>query len=64
MNTCGGGIGVRVNKPIVVGDADAIIAQTNPHDVHHEKATAVSGKLKREDAQVIYPATAILEAAC
>ena len=62
MNIYGGKIGVRVNKLIVIGDADSIIAQTNPNDVHHQKATVISNTLKNKDAQVIYPATAILEA--
>ena len=52
-----------MSKLLIVGDADAIIAQTDPQDVHHEKATAVSGALKNKDAQVIYPVTAVLEAA-
>ena len=52
-----------MSKLLIVGDADAIIAQTDPQDVHHEKATAVSGVLKNKDAQVIYPVTAVLEAA-
>ena len=63
MNICGGKIGVRVNRLIVIGDADAIIAQTDPDDVHHQKATVISDTLKSKDAQVLYPATAILEAA-
>lgn len=63
MNICGGKIGVRVNRLIVIGDADAIIAQTDPDDVHHQKATVISDTLKSKDVQVIYPVTAILEAA-
>ena len=52
-----------MNRLIVVGDADAIIAQTDPDDVHHQTATVISDSLKNKDAQVIYPVTAILEAA-
>lgn len=52
-----------MNNPIVVGDADAIIAQTDPHDVHHKKAANISNYLKSKNAQVIYPVTAVLEAA-
>ncbi|OGE18701.1 hypothetical protein A3J19_01385 [Candidatus Daviesbacteria bacterium RIFCSPLOWO2_02_FULL_41_8] len=63
MNICGEKIGAVVNRLVVVGDADAIIAQADPDDVHHQKATAISDTLKRQDAQVIYPVTAILEAA-
>lgn len=63
MSIYGEKIGVRVNKPIVIGDADAIIAQINPQDVHHQKANTISDVLKNKDAQVIYPVTAVLEAA-
>lgn len=63
MNICGEKIGVKVNRLIIIGDADAIIAQTNPDDVHHQKATVISDILKSKDAEVIYPVTAILEAA-
>lgn len=52
-----------MSKLLIVGDADAIIAQTDPQDVHHQKATTVSGVLKNKDAQIIYPVTAVLEAA-
>lgn len=52
-----------MNKPpIVVVDADAIIAQTNPEDVHHQKANSITRKLIEMNAQVIYPTTAIAEA--
>jgi len=49
--------------PIVIVDADAIIAQANSEDIHHRKATIVSQKLIKMNAQVIYPATAVAEAA-
>lgn len=52
-----------MNRLIVIGDADAIIAQTNPDDLHHQKATVISDTLKSKHAQLIYPVTAILEAA-
>jgi predicted nucleic acid-binding protein len=48
--------------PIVIVDADAIIAQTNPEDIHHQKANLISQNLVNMHAQVIYPATAIAEA--
>lgn len=63
MSIYGGKIGVKMNKIIVIGDADAIIAQTNPDDIHHQTANNISASLKSKDAQVIYPVTAILEAA-
>ena len=64
MSFCGERIGVAMNKPpVIVVDADAIIAQTNPEDIHHQKASAISQNLIEMNAQVIYPATAIAEAA-
>lgn len=48
--------------PIVVVDADAIVAQAYPNDSNHTKAVAISKKLNALGAQVIYPATAVLEA--
>ena len=64
MNFCGERIGNRMNKqPVVIVDADAIVAQANPKDVHHQKANAISQSLINMNAQVIYPVTAIAEAA-
>lgn len=52
-----------MNKPpVVIVDSDALIAQVNPKDSHHQKATRVSKKLINMNAQVIYPATMIAEA--
>lgn len=45
----------------VVVDADAIIAQTDPNDFHHQTATEISNFLANMNAQVVYPATAIAE---
>jgi len=50
-------------RPIIIVDADAIIAQTNPEDLLHKKATTISKKLIDMDAEVYYPVTAIAEAA-
>lgn len=50
-------------QPVVVADADALIAQTNPSDVHHQKATTISQNLINMNAQVIYPVTVVAEAA-
>lgn len=51
-----------MNDPLkIIVDADAIIAQVNPNDAHHQTATKISEFLTRENAQVIYPATAIAE---
>ena len=49
-------------QPIIVVDADAIIAQTNPEDIHHHNANAISQNLVNINAQVIYPVTVIAEA--
>ena len=50
------------NSPVVIVDADAIVAQTYPDDSNHQKAIAISANLNKLGAQVIYPATAVLEA--
>lgn len=51
-----------MNKsPKVVVDADAIIAQTDPNDFHHQTAIEISNFLTDMNAQVVYPATAIAE---
>lgn len=51
-----------MNNPVkVVVDADAIIAQVNPNDQHHQRATEISKFLAKMNAQVVYPATAIAE---
>lgn len=63
MNYYGERIGIKMNKrPIVIVDADALIAQTNPDDIHHQKTIEVSNILISLEAQVLYPVTAILEA--
>ena len=49
------------NPPKVIVDADAIIAQANPNDIHHQTATRISRSLSDMNAQVVYPATAIIE---
>lgn len=52
-----------MNKPpIVIVNADAIVAQAYPDDSNHQKAVSISDKLNNLGAQVIYPATAVLEA--
>lgn len=50
-------------QPVVVVDADALVAQTNPKDIHHQKATEISQSLIEQNAKVLYPVTAIIEAA-
>ena len=52
-----------MNKPpVVIVDADAIVAQAYPDDSNHQKAVTISDNLNKLGAQVIYPATAVLEA--
>jgi len=51
-----------MKSKLVVGDADAIIAQANPEDAMHDEATRVAQKLIDEHVNVIYPVTAIAEA--
>lgn len=51
-----------MNNPVVIVDADAIVAQAYPDDSNHKIATTISRTLYNLNAQVIYPATAILEA--
>ncbi|OGH38131.1 MAG: hypothetical protein A3B44_01015 [Candidatus Levybacteria bacterium RIFCSPLOWO2_01_FULL_38_21] len=54
---------MATNKPpVVVVDADAIVAQAYPNDSNHERAVEISNNLNNLGAQVIYPASAILEA--
>lgn len=47
---------------LVVGDADAIIAQANPQDLKHEEAVALAQKLLDLQVTVVYPASAVVEA--
>lgn len=55
--------GVKMNNgPIVIVDADAIIAQINPDDIHHLKATNITKRLENSEARILYPITAVLEA--
>jgi len=48
--------------PLVVVDADAIVAQAYDEDVNHKKAVEIARNLVDIKAQVIYPITAITEA--
>lgn len=55
--------GAKVNNPpVVVADADAIVAQASPDDNLHAKAVKIAKRLMQLNAQVLYPATAITEA--
>ena len=49
-------------QPIIVVDADALVAQINPDDAHHRKAVDITQALINVNAQILYPITAIAEA--
>lgn len=52
-----------MSKPLViVVDTDAIVAQVKKDDKNHQAATAISRSLVSSNAQVIYPATTVVEA--
>ena len=51
-----------MKNSLVVGDADAIIAQANSEDLNHNEAVKIAQKLVDEQVNVIYPATAVVEA--
>lgn len=48
---------------LVVADADGIIAQANPEDIHNKRADEIFIKLKNQNYQILYPITAVSEAA-
>lgn len=63
MSYSGEKTGARMNNsPIIIVDADAIIAQTNPDDTHHLRAIDITKRLESLDARILYPITAVLEA--
>ena len=49
-------------KPLIIIDADAIIALNNTADTNHEKAKAVLTQLVTIDAYTLFPTTALCEA--
>lgn len=49
-------------NPIIVIDADAIIAQTNFDDELHRKTQKITSRLIEVNARIIYPTTTIAEA--
>lgn len=50
------------NPLVVIVDSDALIAQANLTDAHHDRAILISKKLEELGAKVIYPSTVIFEA--
>jgi predicted nucleic acid-binding protein len=52
----------KVDRLLIVADADAIIAQTFKGDSNHARATEIVQKLVNAGVKVIYPVTAVCEA--
>lgn len=50
------------NQPLVIVDADAIIALSNKEDANHEKAKHILANFTTTRAQALFPTTAIGEA--
>lgn len=48
---------------ICITDSDFLIAQVMKSDIHNKKALEISKRLSLKKANVLYPATAIIEAA-
>ncbi len=55
--------GTNLSDMTVVTDADALIALVNDQDLLHEKAVQLSQFLLEKKAQVLFPVTAVMEAA-
>lgn len=51
-----------MNKLLIVGDADSIVAQANLEDLKHKEAISIAQKLVDLKARLIYPITAVIEA--
>lgn len=62
MSIYGIKIGVRVKNSLVVGDADAIVAQANSEDSNHNEAVRIAQEFVSSQVRVIYPVTAVIEA--
>jgi predicted nucleic acid-binding protein len=50
------------NEPLIIVDADAIIALSNTEDTNHEKAEQILSSLTKLHAYTLFPITAICEA--
>lgn len=48
-------------SPLIIVDADAIVAQAFPDDSNHETAVRISQLLVEWHAEVLYPVTAVTE---
>ena len=47
----------------IISDADGLIALFNPNDIHSNKATLIIEQIRQINAQILYPSTALVEAA-
>jgi predicted nucleic acid-binding protein len=51
----------RNDTPVIVGDADALIAIIHEDDIHHQNAVSLLRKLVEQQANIIFPLTAVTE---
>lgn len=58
MNT----LGIN-NAPLVIGDADGLIALLHSDDTNHPAAVVAAQKLVAQKAEILFPLTAVVEAA-
>src|SRR5947209_3451872 len=52
----------KSNQPVIIVDADAIIALSNKEDANHQKARQLLANLTTLQAYALFPTTAICEA--
>src|ERR1700730_8387902 len=50
------------NEPLIIVDADAVIALSNTEDANYEKARTILASLTKLRAYTLFPTTAICEA--
>lgn len=49
------------SAPIIIADADGIVAQAFPDDLKHKEANLIAQKLTELNAKIFYPRTAVIE---
>ncbi len=49
------------SAPIIIADADGIVAQAFPDDLKHKEAELIAQKLTELNAKILYPITAVIE---
>ena len=52
----------RSDKPVIIGDADGLIALAHEDDVHHAAAVRILQQLIEREAHILFPLTAVTEA--